>query len=158
MGILLPSVLIVAVTLLMILAMRTRARRRVHYKEIAFSYEGQSWLIILSHARCGVILHTYANARAESISSFCPQIAYTVRKNGDVVIDVPNFWAQTTGWCMVGKNDEVVMDAEIVFKDLLMARAFVRRLLEVGFYSTDVIVKHNKIVVRVEIIQNSTKS
>ena len=158
MEIFLPSVLIVAVTMLMILAMHARVRRREHHKEITFSYDGQNWQIVLSHARCGAILHTYANARAESASGFCPQIAYTVRKNGRVVIDVPNFWAQTTGWCIVRKGDAVVMDAEIVFKDLLMARAFVRRLLEDGFYSTNVLVKHNKIVVRVEIIHNSTIS
>jgi len=158
MEIIIPSVLIIAVTALMILAIHMRVRMRRNHREITFTHDGQTWHIILNHARCGVVLHTYANAHSDRIGGFCPQIAYLVRKNGRAVIDVPNFWAQTTGWCVIGKGDEIVMEAEIVFRDLLMARAFVRRLLEVGFYSTDVLVKHNKIVVRVEITQNLRNS
>jgi len=151
MDILLPSVFIFALTALLILALNARARRRAHYKEINFVYEEESWRIEFGRARYGAILHTFARVRSNRIGNFCPQIAHKIIKNGRIINSVPNFWRQSTGWCVAGKHSNVVMAVEIVFRDLLMARAFAQRLLGADFYSNDVTMLHNKVVLRINL-------
>lgn len=156
MNIFLPSVLIILVTALLILATYLRARRREVLEkgakkrrlEVSFSYDEKSWRIVLSLGLCGVILWAFAKVYPEDYLSFCPQIAYKVKRNGKTLISVPNFWVRAACFCFCKPKGSFVMEAEAVFKDLLMARAFVRSLLELGINGHDVVLRHNKIIVK----------
>ena len=173
MDIFLPSLLIVVVTGLMLFAMylRVRGRERFYQKvrarcavssytsakssktrrlEVHFVHDEQSWQIVLYKAHYGPLLYTFVKAYPCDMLYFRPQIAYTVNKNGRRKISIPNFWAYAAGFsfCKMGKTDSLTMEVEIVFKDLLMARAFVQKLLEMGLETWDVRTCHNKIIVK----------
>lgn len=140
-------IFIITITCLMVLAMFIRAKNRdnARYYAIDFCHEGDCWKIAVRMARFWWLLWTQVRVMPGDLLSFRPQVAYTVHKNGRVIIALPNFWADSIGAaiCKVGKTDCLTMQAEIVFRNLAMACAFEKRLREMGHSA---ILAHNKVV------------
>lgn len=137
---------ITIITCLMILAMFVRAKNRdnIRYCVIDFCYEGSCWKIVMRMALFWRFLYTQIKIVPGDLLSFRPQIAYAVQKNSRNVIALPNFWADNTGitFCKVAKEDYLAIRIEIVFRDFPMARAFEKKLQEIG-YTADI--RHNMV-------------
>lgn len=137
---------IIAATLLMILSMSIRAKNRANtqYHIISFCYEEDCWRVVIRMARFWWILYTQVKAVSSDQMSFRPQAAYTLRKNGRVIIALPNFWADNVGVsvCKVSKDDTLTMQVEIAFKNVAMARAFVETLSKQGYHTK---IRHNMV-------------
>ena len=138
---------IIAITCLMIFAMVIRAKNRdnIQHHAIDFCHQGDCWKISVRLARFWWLFWAQVKVVPGDLLAFRPQVAYTVRKNGRRFIILPNFWADNTGIaiCKASKTDCLTMQIEIAFRDLPMARAFEKRLKEMGH--TAVLV-HNKVV------------
>jgi len=145
----LSSIAIMGITTMMVLAIyvRARIREKIRGYDIHFGYDEQNWHLKLRKMRWGVFLYTSARIIPGSILYFQPQITYSVLKNGKRKLIRPNFWANYAGLCLckVRQIDKVVMQLEIVFKDLSMATAFVTQMAGLGFKTIER--HHNKIII-----------
>ena len=141
---------IIGITCLMILAMflRTKSRENTQYHAIDFCYEGYCWKIAIRKARFWRLLYTQVKIVPGDLLSFRPQVAYTVCKNGRVIIALPNFWADSIGaaLCKITEHDSVAMQIEIVFKDLPMSLSFVESLMKAGYSADEVSMRHNLVI------------
>lgn len=141
---------IVVMTCLMILAMLIRAKNRGNtmYCAIDFCHEGDCWCATIRMARFWRILYTRVRVVPGDLLSFRPQVAYIVQKNNRRIAALPNFWADSTGlaFCKIAQGDCLMIQIEVVLKDLAMARAFEKRLQEAGHRAT---VVHNKVVFKI---------
>jgi len=138
---------IVAITCLMILAMllRTKSRGNTQYKAIEFDYEGDNWKIVIRVARFWWLLYVRVKVVPGDLLSFRPQLAYKVCRNGHAIMALPNFWADHTGiaFCKATNTDCLAMQIEVALKDLAMAHALERRLIDMGHSA---IVRHNLVI------------
>ena len=155
MGVLLPAVFIVVLTAMMISAiyLRKYCRERVSTRryQIDFAHDEQSFSIVLQKSRLGVFLYTVVGAYPASPLHFHPQASYVVKSNGKKRLAVPNLWSSGAGLCVVAKKGGAKMEAAVVFKDLPMANAFVKRLGGVAFADLRISQRHNKIVMEWEL-------
>jgi len=130
---------------------KIKARKKIRRWEICFAHEGKNWRIVLRKAQYLAVLSTSVRAYPQDALCFHPRISYVVRKNGKKIrmLSVPNFWAKAMGitLCKIGKDDNIAIEAEITFRDLMMAHAFVQKLGEAGHSNWDTTEKPNKITV-----------
>jgi len=139
----------------MILAMllRTKSREGAKYIGLCFCHQGVCWKISIRKAQFWRVLYVSAKLRQADLLSFCPQMSCKVMQNGRTLLSLPNFWTNSVGitLCKIAKANDLIMQIEIVFKDLLMAQAFVSNLLEEGHDVEKISSQHNKIVFTVDL-------
>ena len=141
---------IIVITCLMILAMllRAKSRERTKYIGLSFCHEGACWKMAIRKAQFWQVLYISTKIHQADLLSFCPQISYKVMKNSKALMSLPNFWTNSAGIVLrkVAEADNLVIQIEVVFKDLPMAQAFVTKLLEEGYDADKISMQHNKIV------------
>jgi len=131
----------------MILAMLLRAKNRsnTHYHAIEFEHGGDSWKIVVRAARFWWLLYAWVKVVPGDLLSFRPQLAYKMCRNGHAIMALPNFWADHAGitLCKVAKADCLTIQVEVALKDLAMAHALERKLIDMGH---SVMVRHNLVM------------
>ena len=150
MSVFIPAISIILITCLLIFSMYFRAACREKKRRLVFefSYEELSWKIEVIRVQIGPAFYAKTKIVPGDLLSFSPQVSFTVSYKNKKIINVPNFWCNFSCFAFCGFRTEQPpsMQVEAVFKDLLMARAFVKKLFEIGYNPSFITAKHNKII------------